>query len=327
MSVHEMKGNFLTSDCDVRAYSVSCQGGGSQGIGEELRKMYPAAWSSYEALCKTLGDKLLGEVHFEACHDGTIIAYMFTQGDDDIEKEQTDLLAWEECLDRLNIFAAKTKLIIGFVKEDDRSASDRKWDKIHEQIQKYFQTDITNCIIVEQSENSENGDTEEGKITKSITLKSDAKTPGDKGKGKETTEVSIFIGGTCAKNTGLGGWGVILSSDGVKSKELCGSKEATSADQMELTAAIRALEALKFPCKIQLYSASQYVVNAFVEGWLNRWKEDGWRNGDVKNLRLWQRLDKLVKLHTVTIRWIKDHTSNPQITRCHELANAAAAKE
>jgi ribonuclease HI len=97
---------------------------------------------------------------------------------------------------------------------------------------------------------------------------------------------------------------------------------------MELLSVITALEALKEPCKVELYSDSQYVVNAVNEGWLSNWQKKGWRrrDGDVKNIDLWLTLIPLLELHDITFHWVKGHAENALNNRCDELAVAERLK-
>ncbi|NLT13526.1 MAG: ribonuclease HI [Clostridiales bacterium] len=134
-------------------------------------------------------------------------------------------------------------------------------------------------------------------------------------------KVSIYTDGACSGNPGPGGWGAILMY-GDKVKELSGGAPETTNNRMELLSVITALEALREPCKVDLYSDSQYVVNAVNEGWLTNWRKKGWRrrDGDVKNVDLWLTLIPLLELHEVTFHWVKGHAENAHNNRCDELA-------
>lgn len=136
------------------------------------------------------------------------------------------------------------------------------------------------------------------------------------------TRVEIYTDGACRGNPGRGGWGVILRS-GARERELHGGEPATTNNRMELTAAIRALEALKRRCKVALYTDSQYVRQGITE-WLARWKLAGWRNSHrkpVKNQDLWQRLDELAANHAIEWHWVRGHTGHPENERADALAN------
>ena len=137
--------------------------------------------------------------------------------------------------------------------------------------------------------------------------------------------VVIYTDGACSGNPGNGGWGAILMCNGRK-REMSGFEKNTTNNRMEMTAVIKALEALKEPCHVELYSDSAYVCNAFLEGWLETWKAKGWRGADkkpVKNQDLWMRLDELCNLHEVRFIKVKGHADNEFNNRCDELATSA----
>lgn len=135
-------------------------------------------------------------------------------------------------------------------------------------------------------------------------------------------EVIIYTDGACSGNPGLGGWAAILRY-GEHTKEIAGSEKGTTNQRMELTAAIRALEALKRPCRVRLHSDSAYLVNAFKQRWFDRWLLNGWRNakGDpVENQDLWERLLELSEIHDVEWIKVKGHADDELNNRCDELA-------
>lgn len=137
--------------------------------------------------------------------------------------------------------------------------------------------------------------------------------------------VEIYTDGACSGNPGNGGWGAVLMYNGSQ-KEMSGAVENTTNNQMELLACIKALEALKQPCKVDLYSDSAYVVNCFLQGWLVNWKLNGWRGSNkkpVKNLELWQKLDNLCFVHEVIWHKVKGHADNVYNNRCDQLATSA----
>ena len=137
--------------------------------------------------------------------------------------------------------------------------------------------------------------------------------------------VDIYTDGACSGNPGNGGWGAVLMYNGAQ-KEMSGGVENTTNNQMELLACIKALEALKQPCKVDLYSDSAYVVNSFLQGWLTNWKLNNWRTADkkpVKNLELWQKLSELCDIHEVTWHKVKGHADNVYNNRCDQLATSA----
>ena len=139
-------------------------------------------------------------------------------------------------------------------------------------------------------------------------------------------KVEIFTDGACKGNPGPGGWGAILRYKGTE-KEISGGEANTTNNRMELSAVIKALEMLKEPCEVTLYSDSQYVCNALTKGWAKKWKANGWmRNKKEKalNPELWERLLQLYDTHKVDIIWVKGHAGHPENERCDQLAVAAA---
>jgi len=136
--------------------------------------------------------------------------------------------------------------------------------------------------------------------------------------------VEIYADGACKGNPGPGGWGVLLRT-GRAEKELYGGEAATTNNRMELTAVIRALESLKRPCKVRLYTDSQYVQKG-ITSWIHDWKRRAWRTADkkpVKNVDLWQRLEALAKEHDVEWHWVRGHAGHPENERADALANRA----
>ncbi len=135
-------------------------------------------------------------------------------------------------------------------------------------------------------------------------------------------EVEIHTDGACRGNPGPGGWGAVLRAPGGE-KEIWGGELATTNNRMELTAAIRALEALKRPCRVQAYTDSEYLRRGISE-WLAEWKRRGWRTADrkpVKNDDLWRRLDELASRHHVSWHWVRGHAGNRDNERADQLAN------
>lgn len=140
-------------------------------------------------------------------------------------------------------------------------------------------------------------------------------------------QVEIYTDGACPGNPGPGGWAAILVY-GEKRKELSGFAPATTNNRMELTAAIAGLRALKEPCAVALYSDSAYLVNAFRQGWLEKWQRNGWRTAakePVENQDLWQELLELCRVHRVEWLKVKGHAGHELNERCDELARAAIA--
>ena len=135
-------------------------------------------------------------------------------------------------------------------------------------------------------------------------------------------KVEIYTDGACSGNPGKGGWGAVLRY-GTIEKELFGGEKETTNNRMELTAAIKALEALKEPCEVTLTSDSKYLVDGISKGWAASWKANGWRKADKKpalNPDLWERLLELFEKHNVTLVWVKGHAGHPYNERCDALA-------
>ncbi len=136
--------------------------------------------------------------------------------------------------------------------------------------------------------------------------------------------VDIFTDGACRGNPGPGGWGALLRYNH-KEKEINGAEAHTTNNRMEMTAAIKALEALKMPCKVNLYTDSQYVKDGITQ-WIYGWKKKNWytsKREPVKNADLWQILDALVQHHEVNWHWVRGHNGHPENERVDELARQA----
>ncbi len=141
-------------------------------------------------------------------------------------------------------------------------------------------------------------------------------------------EVTIYTDGGCLGNPGPGGYGVVLRC-GRHEKCLSGGFARTTNNRMEIMAAIAGLEALKDPCHVTLHSDSKYVVNAMTQGWVQRWRANGWkRNKKDKavNVDLWLRLLDACARHEVAFKWVKGHAGHPDNEACDRLANAAATR-
>lgn len=135
-------------------------------------------------------------------------------------------------------------------------------------------------------------------------------------------EVTIYTDGACSGNPGPGGYGVVLQS-GKYEKEISGGEPSTTNNRMELMAVIAGLKALNRPCKVTLYSDSQYVVNMVKLGWMEKWKRNGWmrnKSDPAKNVDLLKQLDELLHIHQVEMIWVKGHAENQYNNRCDELA-------
>lgn len=144
----------------------------------------------------------------------------------------------------------------------------------------------------------------------------------------EAAQVQIYTDGACKGNPGPGGWGTILLFKG-KEKEISGGEKLTTNNRMELQAAIEGLKALKYPCGVQLFSDSAYLVNAFQKGWLKKWQMNGWKTSKkepVENQDLWQKLLEMSSVHRVEWIKVKGHADNEYNNRCDRLAVEAAEK-
>ncbi len=138
-------------------------------------------------------------------------------------------------------------------------------------------------------------------------------------------KVIIYTDGACSGNPGPGGWGAILMYKDNK-KEVSGGKKSTTNNEMELTAVIEGLKLLKYPCEVEVYSDSAYVVNAFLQKWIDNWIKNNWKTSNkepVKNQELWKKLYELTKTHKVKFIKVKGHSDNEFNNRCDELARNA----
>ena len=143
----------------------------------------------------------------------------------------------------------------------------------------------------------------------------------------ELSEVQVFTDGACRGNPGPGGWAAILQYRG-REKDLGGFEPDTTNNRMEMTAAIAGLEALKRPCRVRLYSDSQYLRDGITK-WINGWKRGGWLTANkqpVKNVDLWQRLDAAAAPHHITWIWVRGHSGHPENERADALARARIAE-
>lgn len=140
--------------------------------------------------------------------------------------------------------------------------------------------------------------------------------------------VTVYTDGACSGNPGPGGWGAVLQYKGVE-KEISGGEKETTNNRMELTAVISALECLKEPCVVELYSDSRYVIDALEKGWAEGWRKKGWKRSGKEpalNPDLWETLLNLVEKHEMHYHWVKGHEDNVYNNRCDELAVAEREK-
>jgi ribonuclease HI len=146
-------------------------------------------------------------------------------------------------------------------------------------------------------------------------------------KGHEDPLVEIFTDGACSGNPGAGGYGIILRS-GDREKELSGCELMTTNNRMELTAVIKALEALKKQCKVRVVTDSNYVVQGMIS-WITQWRKNNWKNSQkqqVLNKDLWMKLSDLSALHTIEWKWVRGHDGHAENERCDILARQAIKK-
>jgi ribonuclease HI len=139
--------------------------------------------------------------------------------------------------------------------------------------------------------------------------------------------VVIYTDGACSGNPGIGGWGATISY-GDHRKDIFGGEKESTNNRMELTAAIRALQTLKTPCVAEIHTDSNYLKNG-ITTWIKNWKANGWRTASkqpVKNIDLWQELDKEIASHTIHWRWVKGHSGNEGNERADALANQGVTK-
>lgn len=142
---------------------------------------------------------------------------------------------------------------------------------------------------------------------------------------KTRKEIQVFSDGACSGNPGPGGWGAILRYKDVE-KELSGGESETTNNRMELMGVIAALESLKEPCQVKVFTDSQYIAKAFTENWLENWQKNGWKTAGkkaVKNRELWERLLAQAAIHRLEWQWIRGHAGHPENERCDQLAVAA----
>lgn len=141
-------------------------------------------------------------------------------------------------------------------------------------------------------------------------------------------KIELYTDGACSGNPGPGGWGVVLICGDYR-KEFSGNMPDTTNNQMELTAVIEGLRVVKQPSEVIIYSDSAYVINAFIQGWLEDWQKRGWVKKDnkpVMNRELWEELIALTKTHKASFVKVKGHADNALNNRCDELARAAINK-
>lgn len=140
-------------------------------------------------------------------------------------------------------------------------------------------------------------------------------------------EIVLYTDGACSGNPGIGGWAAILNYNGIE-KILSGGENQTTNNRMELMAVIKGLEAIKEKCKVDIYSDSAYVVNAFLQDWIGNWVKNNWKKnkGQVLNVDLWKKLLSLISQHDVTWHKVKGHADNENNNRCDKIARGEIEK-
>jgi ribonuclease HI len=138
--------------------------------------------------------------------------------------------------------------------------------------------------------------------------------------------ITVYTDGSALGNPGPGGYGALLIYKG-KRKELSGGFRLTTNNRMEILAIVECLDVLKRPCKVTVWSDSQYVVNTMSKGWIHSWQKKNWIKSDkkpVKNIDLWKRMLEVAQPHDVTYQWLRGHTGHEENERCDVLAKEAA---
>jgi len=140
-------------------------------------------------------------------------------------------------------------------------------------------------------------------------------------------EVTIFSDGACEPNPGPGGWGALLRYGSIE-KEISGGEQETTNNRMELTAAIKALQALQKPCKVVFYTDSQYLRKGVTE-WMAGWRQRGWKrkDGELANVDLWMALDQEIGRHQISWNWVRGHNGHPENERVDQLASRAIRRK
>ncbi|MHB2019406.1 MAG: ribonuclease HI [Candidatus Xenobia bacterium] len=141
-------------------------------------------------------------------------------------------------------------------------------------------------------------------------------------------KVEVYTDGSCLGNPGPGGWAAILVYKGHE-RELTGGEPLTTNNRMELMGALQGLQALKEPCEVTLYSDSQYMVRAFNEGWIEKWRHNGWKTSGkdaVKNQELWEAVWEAARRHRIRWEYVRGHSGHSYNERCDELARGVATQ-
>lgn len=315
--IKEMDGNLFLSPAQIRCHQVNCKGVMGAGIAVEAKNRYPGMFQEYQSRCKYFGSKNLGDVQFYVSENGTVLANLFGQNEYSRGQLQTNYDAFEECIQTVYEFAIRYNLSVGFPYKIGCDLAGGDWETVRGIIEAYFGTEgAPTCYIVKY----DGSGTSEQNPPSAPNKSENSPKPAQNRK-----SVTIYTDGACSGNPGPGGWGAILIM-GQHKKELSGGENDTTNNRMELLGPIKALQALKTPCDVELYTDSQYVCKAFNDHWIDSWLKNGWKTSKkepVKNKELWVELLALTKAHNITWHWVKGHADNPFNNRCDELAVAA----
>lgn len=300
---------FLTDKARVKCYQVSCTGEMDHGVAADAKNKYPEMYAEYQERCRQFGEKTLGDVQFYVSGDGNVLANMFAQGAYPSGKSYIDYFRLLECLRKVREFADRYGLSVALPRSLGCGHAGGEWDKVYPLIEQVFGVPgAPDCYVMHFVPESEDkyGDLRRTPAPAST----------------ERPIIQIYTDGACSGNPGPGGWGAILVHE---EKELAfsGGSRSTTNNRMEITAVIEAVKRLKRPCRIELFSDSQYVCKAFTEKWIDKWKQNGWKRTPrepVKNADLWQELLTLLEPHTMVVHWIRGHNGHPYNERCDAMA-------
>lgn len=295
--INEIRENIFNAPAQIRCIPTSYKEFGRSAIVNEALTKYPGMAEEFNTRCKLWGKLNIGDVFYHLSPDGTVCAMLFADTDDKMKL----------CLKNVYAFAVRYNLSIAF----PSSKNDSHWKTTRAIIDCYFKEEHAPTIYLTDHMSSPSAPT-----------RADSPQHKTSSTAKKLPKVSIYTDGACSGNPGPGGWAAILIKDS-NEKELSGGAANTTNNQMELTAPIAALQELKRPCDVTLYSDSTYLVNAFEKGWLVSWQKNGWKLSNkkpVKNIDLWKKLIDLTSKHTVKFVWVEGHADNEYNIRCDKLA-------
>ena len=295
--IKETNENLFNAPAQIRCVPTTYKSFGRPAITQEALSKYPSMAEEFETRCKLWGKQNMGDVFYHLSTDGTVCAMLFADTDDKMKL----------CLKSIYTLAVRYNLSVAF----PVSKNAPNWKTTQALINLFFKEEHAPILYLAEH----NG-------ASTLPAPSEAPQKETPSKTQKSPKVDIFTDGACSGNPGPGGWAAILIM-GSHKKELVGGAADTTNNQMELSAPIAALQELKRPCDVTLYSDSQYLINAFEKGWLENWQKNGWKRSDkkpVQNVELWKELITLTAKHTVKFVWVKGHADNEYINRCDELA-------